>query len=81
MSIIFSLSEKSLLSSCKSARFEGKFFAFPAKMTVLEGYRQIRGIIDYGGDAIEILVAKINHIETHEVFYRFMNTFRHSTAR
>ena len=50
-------------------------------MTVLEGYRQIRGIIDYGGDAIEILVAKINHIENGEYFSRFENTFRHSAAR
>ena len=50
-------------------------------MTVLEGYRRICAIIDYGGDAIEILVAKINHIETHEVFDGFMNIFRNSAAR
>ena len=50
-------------------------------MTVLEGYRQIRGIIDYGGDVLEILVAKINHIENRETFGGKMNTFRHSAAR
>ena len=55
--------------------------AFPAKMTVLEGYRQIRVIIDYGGDALEILVAKINHIENGETFGGKMNTFRHLAAR
>ena len=37
-------------------------------MTGLEGYRQIRGIIDYGGDALEILVAKVKHIENREDF-------------
>ena len=68
-------------SSCISARFEGKFFRFPAKMTVLEGYRQICAIIDYGGDVLEILVAKIKHIENREYFNRFENTFRHSAAR
>ena len=50
-------------------------------MTVLEGYRQIRAIIDYGGDALEILVAKINHIENREYFSRFENAFRHLAAR
>ena len=46
------------LKSCKSARFEGIFFHFLAKMTVLEGYRQIRAIIEYRGVALEFLVAK-----------------------
>ena len=50
-------------------------------MTVLEGYRQICGIIDYGGETLEFLVAKINHIENRETFGGKMNTFRHSAAR
>ena len=37
-------------------------------MTVLEGYRQICGIIDYGGDACEIYIAKVKHIENREDF-------------
>ena len=50
-------------------------------MTVLEGYRQIRGIIDYGGDTHEIHIAKVKHIENRETFGGKMNTFRHSAAR
>ena len=50
-------------------------------MTVLEGYRRIGAIIDYGGDVLEILVAKINHIENGETFGGKMNTFRHSAVR
>ena len=69
------------LKFCVSARFEGKFFHFPAKMTVLEGYRQIRGIIDYGGDALVFVIAKVKHIKNREYFSRFENTFRHSAAR
>ena len=68
MSIISIFCIRNLLSSCKSARFEGKFFRFPAKMTVLKGYRQICAIIDYGGDAPEIYIAKVEHIENREDF-------------
>ena len=50
-------------------------------MTVLEGYRQICGIIDYGGDALEFLIAKVKHIENRETFGGKMNIFRHLAAR
>ena len=81
MSIIYQINHVNRPRSCKSARFEGKFFRFPAKLTVLEGYRQICGIIDYGGDALEFLIAKVKHIKNREYFSRFENTFRHSAAR
>ena len=59
----------------------GQIFCFSCENDGLEGYRQIRGIIDYGGDTIEILVAKVKHIENRETFGSKMNTFRHSAAR